>query len=295
MCISLLGDGMFMVAMAWQVYAALERADGALAGRHRDGGADDRAAAVRRRRVRSLGPAQGDAGRGPHARAGGRRARLLSLTGLLELWHMVALVAVYGAGAAFFNPAFDAIVPDVLPADELAQANALDQFVRPLALRLAGPALGGVLVARRRIRARRSRSTRRRSRCPRSPWSRCDAARRGRSRRGGASSPTSATAGRFIRSRVWLWATFASRRGRLPAVHGPGRGAAAVHGQERAGRLGRRPRARVRRRRHRLAAVRGDDRPARPPAPRHHVHVRRPGRSGRCAWPATGSRTPSGS
>ena len=26
-------------------------------------------------------------------------------------------------------------------------ANALDQFVRPIALRLAGPALGGVLVA----------------------------------------------------------------------------------------------------------------------------------------------------
>jgi hypothetical protein len=55
-------------------------------------------------------------------------------------------VACYGAGAAFFGPAFDAIVPDVLPASELAQANALDQFVRPLALRLAGPALGGVLI-----------------------------------------------------------------------------------------------------------------------------------------------------
>ena len=71
---------------------------------------------------------------------------MLSLTGTLELWHVVALVAVYGAGAAFFGPAFDAIVPDVLPASELAQANSLDQFVRPVALRLAGPALGGVLI-----------------------------------------------------------------------------------------------------------------------------------------------------
>jgi DHA3 family tetracycline resistance protein-like MFS transporter len=59
---------------------------------------------------------------------------------------MVALVALYGAGTAFFSPAFDAIVPDVLPAEELAQANSLDQFVRPVALRLVGPALGGVLV-----------------------------------------------------------------------------------------------------------------------------------------------------
>jgi hypothetical protein len=37
-------------------------------------------------------------------------------------------------------------VPDVLPAAELPQANALDQFVRPVALRLAGPALGGLLI-----------------------------------------------------------------------------------------------------------------------------------------------------
>jgi DHA3 family tetracycline resistance protein-like MFS transporter len=59
---------------------------------------------------------------------------------------VVALVALYGAGTAFFGPAFDGIVPDVLPASELAQANSLDQLVRPLALRLAGPALGGLLI-----------------------------------------------------------------------------------------------------------------------------------------------------
>ena len=60
---------------------------------------------------------------------------------------MVALCALYGAATAFFNPAFDAIVPDLLPAADLAQANALDQFVRPIAFRLAGPAIGGWLVA----------------------------------------------------------------------------------------------------------------------------------------------------
>ena len=71
---------------------------------------------------------------------------LLSLTGALELWHIAVLAAFYGAGTAFFSPSFDALVPEVLPARELAQANALDQFVRPIALRLAGPALGGVLI-----------------------------------------------------------------------------------------------------------------------------------------------------
>ena len=57
------------------------------------------------------------------------------------------LVALYGVGTAFFTPAFEAIVPDIVPAADLAAANSLDQFVRPIALRLAGPALGGVLVA----------------------------------------------------------------------------------------------------------------------------------------------------
>jgi DHA3 family tetracycline resistance protein-like MFS transporter len=71
----------------------------------------------------------------------------LTLTGAITLWHIVALSAVYGAATAFFNPAFDAIVPDLLPTSELAQANALDQLVRPIAFRLAGPAIGGWLVA----------------------------------------------------------------------------------------------------------------------------------------------------
>src|SRR5205814_8613707 len=71
----------------------------------------------------------------------------LSVTGGLELWHVMILTAFYGAGTAFFGPAFDAIVPDVVPSNLLAEANSLDQFVRPAAWRLAGPALGGWLIA----------------------------------------------------------------------------------------------------------------------------------------------------
>jgi MFS family permease len=146
MCVSLLGDGAFLVAMAWQVYA-LSNAPAALAlvgiamsvptillllvG----GVVSDR---FDRRRVMLAA----DLARGV---AVGLLA-VLSLTGLIEVWHIVALVVFYGAAQAFFDPAFDAIVPDVLPAVELGQANALDQIVRPLALRLAGPALGGVLI-----------------------------------------------------------------------------------------------------------------------------------------------------
>jgi DHA3 family tetracycline resistance protein-like MFS transporter len=71
---------------------------------------------------------------------------VLSAVGALVVWEVAAVAVVYGAATAFFNPAFDAIAPEVLPAEVLAQANSLDQLIRPLALRLAGPALGGVIV-----------------------------------------------------------------------------------------------------------------------------------------------------
>src|SRR6266550_4371886 len=50
------------------------------------------------------------------------------------------------AGTAFFMPAFEAILPELLPKSELPAANALDQFVRPIAMRLVGPVAGGALV-----------------------------------------------------------------------------------------------------------------------------------------------------
>jgi DHA3 family tetracycline resistance protein-like MFS transporter len=72
---------------------------------------------------------------------------VLSVMGSLELWHMIVLVAVYGAGGAIFNPAFTGIVRDVVPRELLLEANSLDQFVRPLCVRLIGPALAGVIIA----------------------------------------------------------------------------------------------------------------------------------------------------
>ena len=59
---------------------------------------------------------------------------VLSLAHVLELWHVVAVVALYGVGAAFFAPASDALVPELLDGEALAQANALDQMLRPLLL-----------------------------------------------------------------------------------------------------------------------------------------------------------------
>jgi MFS family permease len=147
MTVSLVGDGAFLVAMAWEVYS-LSNAVTALStvgiamtvptivlllvG----GVVTDR---FDRRRVMLAA----DLVRGL---AVGMLA-VLALGGGLQVWQIVALSALYGCGTAFFGPAFDAIVPQVLPEEELSQANALDQLVRPIAFRLIGPAVGGWLVA----------------------------------------------------------------------------------------------------------------------------------------------------
>jgi MFS family permease len=72
---------------------------------------------------------------------------VLSLSGAIELWHLIVLAAVFGTGEAFFGPAFTSIVPDIVPKHLLLQANSLDQFIRPFAFLLVGPALGGWMVA----------------------------------------------------------------------------------------------------------------------------------------------------
>ena len=147
MSVSLLGDGLFLVALAWQVYA-LSNAPTALASVGIAmtiptivclliGGA------VSDRHDRRLVMLCADAVRALALAA----LAVLSVSGSLRLWQLMAVAVVYGAATAFFDPASDALVPELLPPDSLAQANSLDQLIRPLALRLAGPALGGMLVA----------------------------------------------------------------------------------------------------------------------------------------------------
>jgi DHA3 family tetracycline resistance protein-like MFS transporter len=147
MSISLLGDGIYLVAIAWQVYD-LSNAPTALSvvgvawtvplvvfvlvG----GVASDR---FDRRKVMIVADLVRFVGIGALG--------ILSLAGALELWHVIALVAVYGAGEAFFGPAFGAIVPDIVQKDDLVQANSINQLMRPLAYRLIGPALGGLAIA----------------------------------------------------------------------------------------------------------------------------------------------------
>jgi DHA3 family tetracycline resistance protein-like MFS transporter len=132
----------------------------------------------------------------------------LAISKVLTLGHLVAMAALYGAATAFFDPSFDAIVPEVLEGDLLAQANSLDQLIRPMALRLVGPAIGGpiigllgtggafafdalsfVLSGAALIAMTPTTAT----------------------RSAGASMQREVAAGwRYVRRHAWLWATFAS-------------------------------------------------------------------------------------
>lgn len=147
MTVSLLGDGIYFVTIAWQVYD-LSNAPTALsvvgvawtapqiAFLLLGGIVSDR---FDRRKVMIVA----DVVRGLAIAAIGA----FSVAGALELWHLFLLVAIYGAGEALFVPAFSAIVPDLVPEHLLVEANSLDMLVRPLTARLLGPVLGGVAIA----------------------------------------------------------------------------------------------------------------------------------------------------
>jgi MFS family permease len=71
----------------------------------------------------------------------------LALAGLLQLWHVAAGAFVLGIGAAFFFPAYSAILPRILPAEDLLAANGMEGSMRPVLQQAAGPAVAGVVVA----------------------------------------------------------------------------------------------------------------------------------------------------
>lgn len=145
--VSLIGDGVYLVAIAWQVLGMSKSATALslvgiswvvpqlvllpVAG----------VAADRLDRRTLLVAA--DAVRGVAVAAIGAAVVL----GTVQLWQVYALVAVYGAGESFFAPAFGAVVPSIVPQELLVRANTMNMMVRPLSMRLLGPALGGVLVA----------------------------------------------------------------------------------------------------------------------------------------------------
>ncbi|WP_314193393.1 MFS transporter [uncultured Arthrobacter sp.] len=71
----------------------------------------------------------------------------LAMAGWLQLWHLVAGAFVLGVGAAFFFPAYSAILPRILPPEDLLAANGMEGTLRPTLQQAAGPAVAGIVVA----------------------------------------------------------------------------------------------------------------------------------------------------
>lgn len=72
---------------------------------------------------------------------------MLALADRLTLGWLAGIVVVYGAGQALFGPAFSSLVPAIVPDDLRVQANSLGQFIRPFTLALIGPVVGGFLIS----------------------------------------------------------------------------------------------------------------------------------------------------
>ncbi len=70
----------------------------------------------------------------------------LTLTGLIQVWHVIAIAAVTGAVTAFDTPARQAIFPRLISREDLPNAVALNSMVWQ-GSRILGPSLAGVIIA----------------------------------------------------------------------------------------------------------------------------------------------------
>jgi len=72
---------------------------------------------------------------------------VVGATGRLGIPQLAIVAFVLGAGAGFFFPAYSAILPRILPPEQLLAANGLEGAIRPGLQQAAGPAVAGLLVA----------------------------------------------------------------------------------------------------------------------------------------------------
>lgn len=144
--ISLFGSGMWIVALVWQVMA--------LGGGPTDLSIVATASSIGMLLTVLLGGVAAD--RLPRRAlligvealriAGSAAVGLLGITGTLQLWHLAVIAFVLGAGEAVYFPAYTALLPSMLPPDELLAANGVEGTMRPIAQQALGPAAAGVLV-----------------------------------------------------------------------------------------------------------------------------------------------------
>lgn len=71
----------------------------------------------------------------------------LSITGTLQVWQLAVVSFIGGAMGGLYYPAYSALLPAVLPEDQLLAANGFEGMARPVLGQAAGPALASALIA----------------------------------------------------------------------------------------------------------------------------------------------------
>lgn len=144
---ALMAGGVWLVALVWQVIAM-------------DGGAAElslvsTAGAIGMIAATLLGGVFAD--RIPQRRillavTGVRTASIgvvaaLALSGVLQPWHLAVVALVIGVGNGFTYPAYSALLPSVVPEEDLLAVNGVEGTMRPTIMQAAGPALASMLIA----------------------------------------------------------------------------------------------------------------------------------------------------
>lgn len=146
--ISFIGDGVYIFAIAWLIYRDLDASPAvfSLVGA---------AWSLPQVLLLMATGALSDRMDRRHLMIAGDLLRMVAIAGIgflvltdqVVLPIVIALVFVFGAGQALFGPAFNSIIPMIVPEDLLVQANSIGQIVRPLSLIVLGPIVGAFLVS----------------------------------------------------------------------------------------------------------------------------------------------------
>ncbi|TFB53073.1 MFS transporter [Cryobacterium tagatosivorans] len=147
MTLSLFGAGMWLVAVVWQVIelgggpaelsiVATGSAAGLLAAVLIGGVAADR---IPQRRIMITVEATKTVAIGV--------AAFLAFTGTVDVWNLAAISFALGVADGFFYPAYSALLPSILPAEQLLAANGVEGMLRPMVMQAAGPAAASAAIA----------------------------------------------------------------------------------------------------------------------------------------------------
>ena len=145
--ISLIGDGVFGVALAWQ---ALEMSSSPTTL-----GLVLLVRSAARVLILLLGGAMADRFDRRYMLLGGDVVQavavgavaIVAATGELQVWQLLVAAVATGIGSGIFIASATAVVPQLVDEEHLASANSLASTSRLLADDLLGPALGGIIVA----------------------------------------------------------------------------------------------------------------------------------------------------